>query len=437
MRSREQHHDLLSPGVEPFGGPIDEPSGRGPWFAIVSVVTFSALLLIVWMMAERGRSGPEAADVIVDDRPAPTAVVDAAAPHDGTESLLLPVQTVPDADLLDGQQIEVFAQEFPPHAEVALVQCSPHAGANPGIDRCMVSTFERAVATADGRVHARFTVWRILVVGDQQIDCAGPPPDGHVASCSVAVGMLSDYDVSGTAPIHFDPSAELAAHPSVELSNRVDLEDYELVTITIRNPGAGSRWHVNQCVIRANPSHCGGGAVVDPADPELQGAVFSPDGSDIVATVPIRRMIDTVDCGREPEACSLVAQRQDDLRIWSLRLSFRSDAPLAPAELVLVADGPVQAGARVAIEIRNRAPGQLVHPVLQCPAGSVGLDGCVPVGLPLALVAAGALGEISPVAALDQGVPSGCTTDGACVLRILDPDGTVAAEAAITVAPDG
>ena len=347
---------------------------------------------------------------------------------------MLPVWAEPAEQLFDGQQVQVFASGFPPFAEVALVQCSPHAGDTAGADRCMISTFERAVATPDGEVTAVFTVQRVLVIGDQEIDCTSPPPDGHQSSCVIAVAMLSDYDVSGTAPISFDPDTPLAAHPSTSLSAWVDLDDYQLVTLTIRNPGVDSRWHVNQCVVRAEPAHCGGGAVIDPADPQLQGAVFSIDGADIVATVPVRRMLDTVDCGRAPEACSLVVQRQSDMRIYSMRLSFVPGASLAPAQLAV--EGDLRAGGEAPIRIVNRAPGQMVHPVLQCPALSIGLDDCVPVGRPLELVATGSRGVVVPVASLGAGDDAtDCSVAAACVLRIIDHDGTVATETPITVAP--
>jgi hypothetical protein len=408
---------------------------RAPWFAIVSLVVFGALV-VGRILTGGGAAEPVETPVVIDDGAGPAEVVNPLAPDDGTESIMLPVWAEPAENLFDGEQIQVFAEEFPPFAEVALVQCSPHAGVNPGVDRCMISTFERAVASPDGDVVATFTVQRMLVIGDQEIDCTSPPPDGFEASCVVAVGMLSDYDVSGTAPLHFDPAAPITDHPSVELSARIDVHDYQQVTLTIRNPGAGSRWHVNQCVVRANPAHCGGGAVVDPQDPELQGAVFSPDGADIVATVPLRRMVDDVDCAREPEACSLVVQRQDDMRIYSTRLSFVPGAPLAQAALVVDADPPLVAGSPVPIEIVNRAPGQLTHPVMQCAAGSVDVDSCVPVGRVFVLVATGGRGEVTPVARVDAaGASTDCSTDGACVLRIYDPDGTAAAEVPVVARP--
>jgi hypothetical protein len=422
------------PGTDPFGGPPPRGS-RGARSAFLGSIALLLVAIVAMVVLGRGDTSrsPDGMAVVVDDG-APPVEVAVAAPDDGADSLGLPVRAEPADGLLDGQQISVFAEEFPPFAEVALVQCSPHAGESRGVERCMISTFERAVADHQGSVFASFTVQRLLVIGDREIDCAGPPPDGHTASCSVAVGMLSDYDVSGTAPLHFDPDAELAAHPTVLISNQVDLADYELVTLTIRNPGVGSRWHVNQCVVRANPAHCGGGAVVDPVDPELQGAVFSPDGSDIVATVPLRRMIDDVDCAREPEACSLVLQRQEDMRIYSTRLTFQPGAPLAPATIVIDPPSPVAAGSEVGLEVVNRAPGQLTHPVLQCPAGSAAIDLCVPVGSPHLLVAAGGRGTITPVTRIDAGGSStDCSVEGACVLRVVDPGGSVAAEVPVVV----
>lgn len=412
-----------------------DTTARVAW-AVIGVVSVLAVATLVVRGvsgsdadgAADGRPEGEADPTVVDDDSAEPHELAVGAPDDGTDSLGLPVGVAPSADLVDGQQVEVVAEGFPALTEVALVQCSPHAGPNPGVERCMISTFERSVTDLDGTVTTVFTVQRVLTIGDREIDCAGPPPDGHETSCVVAVSMLSDYDVSGTALLHFDPEAPLAPHPAVSVSATTGLADYQLVTVTLANPGVGSRWFVNECVVRAEPVHCGGGAVVDPVDPDLVDVVSSDDGTDITFTVPTRRMIDAVDCGRAPEACSMVLERQGDGRILSVRLSFDPDLALAPLELAL--DAPLVADRDVGIEIVHRSLGQVANPILQCPTASAGLDDCVPIGSFHGLVAMGTRGSVRPMAVVGD---ADCAVDGACVLRTLDGGGSIAAEWPVTV----
>src|SRR5690554_8212518 len=113
----------------------------------------------------------------------------------------------------------------------------------------MISTFERSVADLDGTVTTVFTVQRVLTIGDREIDCAGPPPDGHETSCVVAVSMLSDYDVSGTALLHFDPESRLAPNPAGSLSATTGLADYQLIAVTAADPRVGLRWFVNEGIV--------------------------------------------------------------------------------------------------------------------------------------------------------------------------------------------
>jgi hypothetical protein len=130
----------------------------------------------------------------------------------------------------------------------------------------------------------------------------------------------------------------------------------------------------------------------------------------------------------------VVAQGNRSWSIRSHRVSFRIGAPLADASLLVHAPQPLVAGAEAEIEVIGRAPNQSPYPVMQCPAGASGPEGCVPVGTPHLLVATGTRGAIVPVDRITAGDATiDCGEPGACVVRVIDPGGAIAAEAAITV----
>jgi hypothetical protein len=409
------------------------PSSRGPggerragtiafWIALAAIV----LGLVALVKAAEGRSST------IDDAPSPgpdaTGELGVGAPRDGIDSIALPVTVEPATDLVDGQTVIVSGAGFPPGATVGIVQCSPHLLPLEGVERCMVSAFGTATTDDTGGFSTSFVVNRFIEVHGQEIDCAAPAPEGHPASCYLAAGALDNYDLSGTAPLHFDPSAPAAPRPEMLVDAADGLHDYDLVQITIRNPGAGAEWHLNQCVAYSNPPVCGGVALVDPVDPERPGVMVSHDGSDISAVFHVRRIIDGVDCGAAPESCSIVAQDGASGMLRSKRVSFDPAGGLAELSISL-APPPHPFGEVLLVDVRHRAPLASPTPPVQCITAEPGPDSCIPVGALDRLVPTGSTGWVVLVPSLVR--PDGSSVDcasgpGVCEVRYVDADGTVA-----------
>lgn len=418
--------------VPPFD-PNRRPSSdsRGP-FAASLVVLMIVLGLVA--AANLGSTGDSTSTLASEDGTSGTVDGPEVAP----EGVGLPVTVEPWRDLLDGQQITVTGSGFPANTTVGLVMCSAHLAPAQGIDRCMVSTFTTATTDAAGNVSAEFTVWRLMEVDGRPIDCASDPPQGMPWSCSVVVGVLDDYDVHGSAPLHFDRQAPLEPLSALWLSQTDDLVDFEPVTITITDPGVDSVWHLSQCVVGHSPPLCGGAQLdaggAGPLEPTQ--AVSSPDGGEIVGELRVRRMIHGVDCAAAPETCSVVIQNAETEALRAVRISFRPDEPLAKPSLVEVLTEPQAGASHLVLEIVGRSPSQLPEPLWQCPAGSVGLDGCVEIGEVTGLSPRGALAGVfvrPDLPPREGGSGTDCTVEGACVVRLIDSDEATLAEIPHTV----
>lgn len=419
-----RNHGLRTPPQQPHGPGPDRRAGMVAFWIALAVI----VLLIAGLVMVAGGGGPDGSG---DGNAAPdlenteTSVLDPAAPRDGVDSIGLPVTADPAADLADGQTVTVSGSGFPPGTDVGIVQCSPHLLPLEGVDRCMVSAFGTATTDDTGSVSTTFVVQRFLQVADQEIDCASPPPDGYETSCTLAVGALDNYDLSGIATLQFDPAAEAGPRATLSLDTVAGLADYQEVSLTIDNPGVGVEWHVNQCLAHTSPSVCGGAAVFDPVDRGRPAMMVSADGAPISARLLVRRVVNGTDCAREPEACSIVVQDGASGMLRSQRISFDPGISFAQPELSIETPWPLQAGAPIPVEVHFRGPMQSDHPLLQCPTGESDPSRCVPVGWLERLAARGSAGSVTllPRIPLDNGSDIDCTTSGACELRYVDSSG--------------
>jgi hypothetical protein len=202
---------------------------------VVSIV--AAVLLVAGVVALRhDRSGPP--DLVRDDDaetaltlPDPTTpdpsvpeitateTLGLGSPIDGKESLLHPVQVVPDTDLVDGQQVDVKGSGFRPNVQVAAVTCTV-AAVRDGVTACdILSNVVYARTDAGGNVTIPYRFKRFVTIGGRHVDCqqgnVDPAefadratrgvvplvPAGSWNGCLIAIGMPDDYDESGGSPV--------------------------------------------------------------------------------------------------------------------------------------------------------------------------------------------------------------------------------------------
>ncbi|MGY6502685.1 MAG: neocarzinostatin apoprotein domain-containing protein [Acidimicrobiales bacterium] len=202
--------------------------------ALVAVVAAPAVL--------GGSDDTEGDDAAVEEEAAPVL-----APHDGLDSLGLPVVVTPADGLVHDQVVTVSGEGFPAHRQLGVVMCSRAVELGGGAAQCMLSPFTPVESDAEGRFSVEFTVRRILVIGGHEVDCAAPPPDGLPATCAIAVGAISDYDQSGTAPVSFDASVDPPPRPSFAVAPTEGLVDGDIITVTARDLGADMGWHTMVC----------------------------------------------------------------------------------------------------------------------------------------------------------------------------------------------
>lgn len=270
--------------------------------AVLLVVAGGAVAIGAGIQDER----PDGADDL--------ARIGPLAPHDGLDSLRLPVAVDPAEDLVDGQVVTVSGEGFPTDRQLGVVMCSGAVDLGGGVAQCQISPSTPVTSDAEGRFSVEHPVRRVLHIGGHEIDCADPPPPGVVATCAVAVGAVDDYDQSGVAPVVFDPGIAPPPQPSVEVSGTDHLLDGDEVTITIVDGSVEDLRELLVCTTDPGMMAQGypepGEVCTSPWD--LDPAVFeastaeAPTGVTFVA----RRWFDPsapdpIDCGEAPGRCWL------------------------------------------------------------------------------------------------------------------------------------
>src|SRR3954465_4780590 len=133
------------------------------------------------------------------------------------------VSFTPSGELIDRQQVAVYATGFIPGEFVSIVQC---AAQNLGNTPCAESFNYGTGGQADptGAVAAGLTVRRALRVDNQRFDCASA-----VGACAVVVQAAGGP--SGTAPLAFDPSVPLPPPPTLAVTPSDGLGDGDIVRV--------------------------------------------------------------------------------------------------------------------------------------------------------------------------------------------------------------
>lgn len=267
--------------------------------------------------------------------PAPLAL---GAPHDGKDSIGLPVKAEPATGLVDGQTVQVTGTGFPPGESVGVVMCTREAGRDHGargVDACNIGRYASATADADGVATASFQVSRLVVLDGQEVDCAS-----EAQRCLIGMGMISDYDQSGGVLIGFDPTAPLPEPPVVSVEGDAPFTDGQQVTVRV--DGLRPNSSVGATVCTADELICSGSA--------SDGVV----GDDGTAAFDLRlwRVFsappwESSAVGQDVD-CALVTCR---LQVWGEAIGGRA----IPMVDLAFTDGPIER-VRPVLEVRSEGP---------------------------------------------------------------------------------
>lgn len=348
----------------PTSGRSRRPAGLALAAAAVAIVALVAGSLVLG-------GGGDGEEVTIDDRRRPaTTVADLApdvavgAPHDGRDSMQLPVTVAPDTGLAPGDTVQVTGEGFNPGESVGIVMCTEDAY-ELGSDACDIGRFGTATPDADGRVEGTYEVRRLLSTpATGTVDCAAAD-----VQCAIAVGQISDYDVSGGAPITFVDGLPPLQQPVLTVSPDRDLRHGDVVTLT----GTGFEGQVWDGQICATDWE---GVDVDPgaacwylhlAGTEGEGITVDADGG-FSMELPVWRAfpayaahggMDVADC--VAVACELSVYVSDGLTPEPVPLHFDPDGPLPqrPRITASPAEG-LRPGDEVTVTVEGLEPGQAV-----------------------------------------------------------------------------
>jgi hypothetical protein len=280
------------------------------------------------------------------------------------------VSVSPDTDLVDRQQVAVTASGFIEGESVIVLEC---AAAH--LDSCAQDQYGGGYGQADptGSIAVGITVRRVILVGDERLDCASAP-----GACVVTV--QANGGPRGTAPLAFDDSIPLPPPPSIIVTPDTGLADRQVIDVA----GSGFVPHdyviLSQCESGSTPFSSGCASAV------YRQAEIESDGT-FETTMQVRTKLDTyepstgeprtVDCAAAAGACDVnVIDGNDSTLSASAPLAFDPNAPALPAPTASVSpsSGLVD-GQTVDVSAHGMPPGASVV-LVQCKAGTVDQSGC-------------------------------------------------------------
>ena len=281
------------------------------------------------------------------------------------------VSLTPSDDLIDRQQVAVYATGFIPGEFVTAVQCAvQNLDKNP----CSESFgygFAGGQADPTGAVAFGITVRRAVRVNNARFDCASAP-----GACVVAVQATGGP--LGTAPLGFDPSVPLPPPPTLTVTPSDGLGDGDIVQVH----GDGFTPNVPiallQCPADANALFgCyseynryfqadTNGAFSTTLKVERQQQVFGPTPEPSI-----------VDCAESDGRCIVVAvDYNDDLDSASVPISFDPSKPPAPPPTATATPNTgLLDGQTVTVSSDGFPPGAGLF-LVECIAGSTDGSGC-------------------------------------------------------------
>lgn len=401
-----------------------------PWARITAVAAVAALLVgTVAVLAQRAPGDGTRLDVDQALPDVEVGVLRPLGPHDGKDSIQLPVTAEPRTELRDGDVVTVTGEGFVPGETVGLVQCAREAGGETaatrgGVDGCYIGDYQSITADDQGVASGTYAVHRVLTTPlTGTVDCAA-----EAERCILAMGALNDYDRSGGSAIAFAAGLEPVTLPTVQALPTEALADGDLVHVTADGLTPDTTMFVEVC--SSDPSACWQtGEALDPATDGMDGypeVGLLVDGSGHAeGDVPVWRYLPGpepstyVDCAVSP--CSL--RLSGDVAPPTVPLHFTpgGDGPAAPALSAAPTNG-LAPGERISVQGTGFLPGSQVSLSL-CAAFSAMLVEGYPVCLGSEdgdLVPVGADGTfVTDLDVPDPGtMPSmaseECSADGAC-----------------------
>lgn len=373
--------DAAVAGLPPTGARRRAARPRSRVLAVAAVAA-----IVVGVMAVSSGPGEDGRDRVDTDRTRldlTPGLLRPMGPHDGKDSIQLPVDAVPDVGLHDGDEVTVSASGFVPGESVGLVQCAREAGGptpetRGGADGCYISQYTNLTADDQGAATGTYRVRRILTTPlTGTVDCAA-----EVGRCMVAMGAISDYDRSGGHPIEFATDVAPVEVPTATVVPSEDLADGQTVHVSVDGMVPDQVATLEVC--SSDPLACWSTgrpvrAAIEDGYSETLGLQVDRDGH-LEGDVAVWRFLP----GSEPGTYVDCAVSRCALRIAGtpgtapppVPLHFRGDepAPVAPSFGIDPSTG-LAPGDEVAMAGAGFAPGsQLWVSICTVPVGSAEID---------------------------------------------------------------
>ena len=281
------------------------------------------------------------------------------------------VSLTPSDELIDKQQVAVYATGFIPGEFVNVVQC---AAQNLDKNPCNESFgYPSGGGQADptGAVAFGITVRRAVLVANERFDCASA-----VGACVVVV--QAQGGPIGTAPLAFDPSVPLPPPPTLTVTPSAGLGDGEIVHV--HGEGFASLAPINllQCPSESSPffgCYSNYGRFIQ----------AGPDGS-FTSSMEVQRSLQAfdqtgtptpVDCAESAGRCLVTAfDYNDALDTAQVPVSFDPNKPPAPEPTATASPNTgLVDGQTVTISADHFPPGSNLF-LVECVAGSTDGSQC-------------------------------------------------------------
>lgn len=362
--------------------PSAPPRRRGRLLAVAAAAALLAGTVAV--VSQRGDDGGARVDLDEDGEALPDVepgVLRPLGPHDGKDSIQLPVTATPDTGLHDGDKVEASSPGFEPGEQVGIVQCAKEAGgdspeARGGIDGCNIGNVQYADADDQGVATGSIAVRRVLTTPlTGTVDCAA-----EANRCIVAIGALSDYDRSGGHGIEFASGLPPIELPTVTVTPTEDLADGDVVHVVADGLTPNTISGLSVC--SSDPGACWQTGEQIEATFEEAGDTYTgmqwglqvDDAGHLEGDVPVWRFLPGpepgtyVDCAAS--RCSLRLDGETAPPTVPLHFTPGGDGPEAPGLSVEPADG-LATGDEVVVRGTGFALGSLLSMSLcATPAGT-------------------------------------------------------------------
>ncbi|HEX4822285.1 MAG TPA: neocarzinostatin apoprotein domain-containing protein [Acidimicrobiales bacterium] len=281
------------------------------------------------------------------------------------------VSLTPSDDLVDRQQVAVYATGFLPGEFVNIVQC---AAQNLDKTPCNESFYFGGGGQADptGAVAFGLTVRRALRVDNQRFDCASA-----VGACVVAV--QAQGGPVGTAPLGFDASVPLPPPPTLTVTPTDGLGDGDIVHVHGEGFTPNDPIQLFQCPSDVN-------ILVNGCFSEYSRSVQADASGAITASMKVERQVQvfgptpqptTVDCAASAGRCDVIAfDYNEDFDTVSVPISFDPSKPPAPPPSASASPSTALVdGQTVTVSADGFPPGGNLF-MVECKAGSTDGSGC-------------------------------------------------------------